>query len=261
MAFSYQYDLVVCAIFQDEARFLAEWIEFHEKQGIQHFYLFDNLSKDNPELILDPYIKSGLVDLIHWPYQYNTPKEWNAIQCNAYFICSQSIKKRAKWCAFIDTDEFIFCPDGSKLIDKLRLYDSFSAVVINWTFYGTSHISKIPKGEKMLDHLVWRAKDDFHGNSSIKTIAKPIMIKDCQNPHYFTYLNGYAVNEAFERINDYKSPSNTRSIFRMHHYWTRDEDFFFNVKIPRRMRWNNDVKDLIDSIMPLNEVYDPILKS
>ena len=40
--------LAICAIFRDEAPFLDEWIAFHRLMGVEHFFLYDNGSVDNP---------------------------------------------------------------------------------------------------------------------------------------------------------------------------------------------------------------------
>ena len=47
--------LAVCAIFRDEARYLAEWVSFQRVQGVERFYLYDNRSADDwrSELELD----------------------------------------------------------------------------------------------------------------------------------------------------------------------------------------------------------------
>ena len=54
----YKYDLAVCAIFKNEARFLKEWIEFYKLIGVEHFYLYNNFSNDNYQDVLQPYINS-----------------------------------------------------------------------------------------------------------------------------------------------------------------------------------------------------------
>src|SRR4051794_11337491 len=54
----YQYDFTVCAIFQNEAKYLKEWIEYHRLVGAQHFYLYNNRSTDHYMDILQPYIDS-----------------------------------------------------------------------------------------------------------------------------------------------------------------------------------------------------------
>src|SRR5947208_1673525 len=60
--------LAVCAIFRDEAQYLAEWVTFHRLQGVERFYLYDNLSTDAWEHTLEPEISSGIVDVQPWPY-------------------------------------------------------------------------------------------------------------------------------------------------------------------------------------------------
>ncbi len=43
---AYQYDLVLCSIFQNEAAWLREWLEFHLLVGVQHALLYNNHSTD-----------------------------------------------------------------------------------------------------------------------------------------------------------------------------------------------------------------------
>src|ERR1700722_14921537 len=136
-------ELAVCAIFQDDAKYLPEWIEFHEAQGVEQFYLYNNLSSDDFLEPLNPYIERGLVILIDWPFEQTNIKEWNGIQCMAYMDCIQRTKHYVKWCAFIDTDEFLFCTDGSKLNNYLQDFEDFAGVGANWMLYGTSGIHEI----------------------------------------------------------------------------------------------------------------------
>src|SRR5271165_4385432 len=81
---SYPYDLAICAIFQNEAPYLKEWIEFHKLVGVQHFYLYNNLSTDDYITVLAPYIDTKEVDLVDWPYPKTSPEHWYEIQCAAY---------------------------------------------------------------------------------------------------------------------------------------------------------------------------------
>ena len=57
------HSLSICAIFRDQAPYLAEWIEYHLLLGIEHFYLYDHQSIDAPINQLAPYIERGIVDL------------------------------------------------------------------------------------------------------------------------------------------------------------------------------------------------------
>src|SRR5690349_10881004 len=98
------YELSICAIFQNDARYLKEWIEFHRIQGVEHFYLYDNLSTDNPEITLSKYIEDDIVTLIPWPRVYDEAQggQWNSVQCGSYLDCLSKYGEESKWIAFLD---------------------------------------------------------------------------------------------------------------------------------------------------------------
>src|SRR3954453_4443413 len=57
--------LAVCAIFRDQARYLAEWVSFHRIQGVERFYLYDNRSTDDWRSELQSEIEGGIVEVQH----------------------------------------------------------------------------------------------------------------------------------------------------------------------------------------------------
>ena len=253
---SYEYDLAICAIFQNDAKYIPEWIEFHHRQGVQHFFLYNNLREDNPESYLKPYIDIGLVEVIDWSYTYEDC-DWNNMQLNAYNDCLSNNKKYCKWIAFLDTDEFLFSPDFKDLKKVLKKYDKFSAVGVNWVMYGTSNVS-CPDG-KILNHLVYRAILSEGANIHIKSIVKAKYATFVYNPHCCVYKTGNCVGENFDVIDGPFANKHSVNILRINHYWSRDIDFFYNVKLPRRERWGQPKQSCIDVEKTYNEVYDPIL--
>lgn len=257
----YQYELTLCSIFQNDAKYMPEWIEFHQKQGIEHFYLYNNRSTDNYQEILSPYIRSGLVEIINWDIGYEVESQWLAIQCAAYMDCIKKIKKKARWCAFLDTDEFLFNPNFTDLRQVLKNYTHHCGVVAYWMMYGTSGVEKILQGERMLNKLVMRRSV---GESQGKSIVQPKYVTKCHNPHYFFYKDGgITVNENKTAIapEHFFEQKYTGNILRINHYWSRDLDYFYNVKLARRQRWGNEIQSLIDYERLFNEVYDPILST
>ncbi len=58
--------LSLCCIIKNEARYLAEWIEYSKLIGVSRFYLYDHNSTDNTHAALAPYISSGTVVLHNW---------------------------------------------------------------------------------------------------------------------------------------------------------------------------------------------------
>lgn len=252
------YDLTVCAIYNEhDLPYMREWVEFHEKQGVQHFYLYNHGSSKSWKEFLKDYEDRGLIEVIDWPYYYSDHKQWNKIQNAAYMNCVEKIRNSVKWCAFIDTDEFLFSTFYRNLIEGLKDYDDFSGLSVNWIWFGTSGIYQIPLGEKMTDLLVWK---DSVTSKIIKTIAKPKYIKESYI-HNFTYNHGYTVNE--NKLPTPRCDSDSFSInkFRINHYWARDLSFFIFTKIPRYELWGNDVNNFIEYEKTLNSIYDDTIKS
>jgi hypothetical protein len=253
--------LCICTIFKNDAKYLPEWIEFHSERGVEHFYLYNNASQDDYKIILDRYVQLGIVELFDYCYDYDKEADWTRIQCSAYMHCIEMIRKKFKWCAFLDTDEFLFSPCNKDIKKTLKDYDDCSAIAVNWVMYGTSNVAKIPDGEKITNHLLYRSKIEFEGNDIPKSIVKPKYVLSCENPHYFTMKKGHRyVNENKEKIIGTFRSKNSVKFLRINHYWTRDEDFFLNTKIPRRKRWDESIEKTLNISSQLNDVFDPILR-
>ena len=123
-----KYSVSVCAIFKNEAPFLAEWIEYHRLIGFDHFYLYDNGSTDSPENVLKPYIEDGFVTLTDW--------KGGQMQLAAYRHFMETWKDETCWVAFIDLDEFI-CPIKCRDIKSfLEPFRKCPAVFLHWKLFG-----------------------------------------------------------------------------------------------------------------------------
>lgn len=126
-----KYNVAICAIFKNEAKYLKEWIEFHRIVGVEHFYLYNNNSEDDYQTILAPYEKQNLVTLIDWPK--------NQAQMEAYETCIKDYSADTKWIGFIDIDEFVVPRSMDTIYDFLRKFEkNRGAVKIYWRMYGTS---------------------------------------------------------------------------------------------------------------------------
>ena len=62
---------MILAIFKNEKGAMKEWLEHHIGRGVQHFYLIDDGSTDNPEEILKAYVDEG--DTMYDPTPRNVP--------------------------------------------------------------------------------------------------------------------------------------------------------------------------------------------
>lgn len=234
---SYQYNLSICAIFRDEGPYLKEWIEFHRLVGVQHFLLYNHLSVDNFREVLQPYIDNKIVEVIDLTDEIESRSHWGSIQTGSYNDGLAKLSGVSKWVAFIDSDEFLYPVKKDNLNTVLKNYEKFGGVCAHWAMFGTSHIPKIPEKVLQIEALVYRAKLDCPTNGHVKSIVRPERVSHFPNPHYAIYKLGYGqVNEnkvAFEGPINKEISSN---ILRINHYWTRDEDYFFNVKVPSRVK-------------------------
>lgn len=256
---NYKYDLTICAIFRDEARYLKEWIEFHRLAGVQHFHLYNHHSIDGYEAVLEPYINEGIVDLhgvekfAEWDQKYGI----GAVQCVAYIDALDTLRGVSKWVAFIDTDEFLFCPQGQNLVSFLKGYKQYGGVVANWQLFGTSGVPSIPFNQCLIETLTLAAPKDYCVNAHIKTIVQPTKATWVASAHHMVYAEGfYQVNTDRLPFEGALSPYIQIDKLRINHYWSRDEDFFWNVKVARRLQWQQPIDNIILMYNEINQVKD-----
>jgi hypothetical protein len=193
-AWPYWY-LSAVAIFKDEARHLDEWLAFGVLEGIEHFLLYDHVSKDNPREVLQPWIDAGIVELIDWPVIWK-----NGAQKEAYIDALHRLRGRTRWAAFIDIDEFLFSPSGCELPDVLKRYEAHAGVVVNWQCYGTSGHATRPEG-LTIECYTHRARAHWARNRRVKTIVDPFAAIEPDSPHLFTVQPGQSlVTEDFKPV-------------------------------------------------------------
>lgn len=227
-----KYELSLCAIFQDEGKYLKEWIEYHQLIGVEHFYLYNNNSQDDYKKVLKPYIKKKIVEVIDWPSPET--EDWTPYQIKAYNDCIKRRKKETHWLAIIDTDEYIVPMTTDHLPTLLKNYEKEGGLKIFWQFFGTSWIKSIPNDKTLIESLTLKASQNHPWNYNCKSICQPARVKE-----YF--VHGAKYLDPWHSIFPHGARGGAvqpihLDIVRIHHYWTRDEDFFINVKVPRRER-------------------------
>lgn len=132
------YYLTACLIFKDAASYLDEWLRFHLLVGVEHFYLYDNDSRDDFRSVLRPFLEMGQITLQHWPGP--------GAQVDVYQHCLEHYRPATRWMAFIDDDEFFFPATGSSLSEILRDYEEYAGVGVCWLLFGSNGHRTRPKG-------------------------------------------------------------------------------------------------------------------
>lgn len=218
------FGLAVCAIFRDEARYLAEWVAFHRLQGVERFYLYDNLSGDDWRAELAPEIAAGIVEVTHWPEEPG--------QLGAFDDCVARHRDDARWIAAIDVDEFLFSPTGASLPEVLHRFDKHPAVVVNRRFFGTNGHRHPPEG-LVTESYPMRSRDDDPSNVLVKSIVYPRMTVRALSAHTFA-LRGVPVGE-----DGLPAPTATRepataALLRINHYYAKSEEQFRRKSVTPR---------------------------
>ena len=229
----YAFNLSICAVFQNEADFLKEWIEYHRIVGVEHFYLYNNESTDEYLKILQPYINEGVVEVKEWPGVHG--QDWTPYQRAAYNDCIQKCKGKSRWLAVIDLDEFIVPVQKKTIQAVLKEFDSkpIGGLVMNWQIFGTSNIYSLDPAKPLIEQLIKKAPVQHGWNNHVKTICKPEKV-DEYLVHGARYKKGfYAVTS--NRQGGPFQPVQTDKIY-VNHYWTKDEKYFIEMKLPRRER-------------------------
>jgi hypothetical protein len=235
-------------MFQDEARWLKEWVEYHLLIGVQHFYLYNNFSRDNYEDVLQSYLERGTVELIEWPYVGG--KTFDAPQCHAYRDALSRAQNTVKWLAIIDVDEFLVPVKDDDLTAVLAAFEPDSAiggVCIAWVYFGTSYVPRIPLDKLMIETLVLNGDGiETPGpfpwdQGTFKSIVRTDRTKSFESPHVAVYNAGHSHVPLFH------------DLIQINHYWTKDDAFFNEVKIPRNMRRGVPIETSISWAAAMNK--------
>lgn len=202
-----KYLLSACIRVKDEARFLPELIAYHLCVGVQHFYIYDNNSTDNILIVLDEYIKRGIVTYLNWPVIPAYP--------SCYVDFFKEYGNCSTWVAFIDADEFIVEKNKGDLIRLLGEKQSNSAIGLNWRYFGSSYHETVPDGLVVSNFRRSNVKFDDH----VKVIARPRAVIGLFNLHNFFYAQfQFAISVNDQPIwGSFVNPSPTAQVF-IHHY-------------------------------------------
>lgn len=206
---------------KNEEPYLAEYLEFHILQGVDHFIFYDNGSTDGTKEILEPYIKAGLVELRTYPPEIT--------QRNNFWMMTHLLGEqvgKTEWIHFGALDERVFSPDGQKLPLVLERYKDAGGLSVAWEeFNSNGHTTKLPG--LITDRFTTTCKDTAQ---HIKTIVRPEAVTThCGNPHNFKYQPGFgSVDENHKSVDNAWNNKNpyTFNLIKNHHYRTLSREEF-----------------------------------
>lgn len=256
------YELSITAIFQNEAPYLKEWIEYHRMVGVEHFWLYNDGSTDNWAEVLAPYISQGVVEVMDWA----SPDTASFIkyQLMSYKDALNKAKGVSKWLALIDVDEFILPAEESTITACLeKNFSQAAGIYVNWHMFGTGGVY-LKEGQSQLFRLTACSKKYHPMNSVGKSIVRPdcVQLDEVWNCHHFVmqpnkhYCDGDGQQLSFVNL-DLKLDGTVHNKFiRINHYRMRDENFFKSVRLERTLRYGLPVWQLWEHYHAYNEEQD-----
>jgi len=235
--------LSVIAIFKNETMNLKIWLDHYIWQGVEHFYLIDNDSDDNPMNILKEYIDNGYVT-------YHFGPEKHIQDSHIRFIFDKyELKLRTYWLLYCDLDEFAF-GINQKLVKCLNQLEGYNVIYMNWLMFGSNGYIAHPYDIRTA--LTYR-EPNFH--ELTKYIIKTDFLTDSSQ------INIHNVSYNDQR---YIYNSTSDNLLRMNHYPIQSEEFFKKVKMSRGdATSSNNVRDMnyFNSYNKNTDFRDEILKN
>ena len=242
-----QYYLAVCAIAKNEGPYFQEWIEWHRKQGVEKFYIYDNESTDCTKEVLKPYIESGLVEYVYFPgYR---------MQLAAYDDCLKNFRFDARWIAFIDLDEFIVPIKDDSIPAFLKRFEDSPAVEVNWLIYGSGGAKKKLPGT-MMERFKCHSQPTHYLNRHVKSIVDTRRVFNMIGCHEAARVSGYATDSHGNPIKKhFREREPQQDIIRINHYAVRSyEEFLEKQNRGRASGSNRTVKSEYFDKYDLNDV-------
>lgn len=132
---NYKYNLVILAMFKNEKHAIKEWLEHYIKEGVEHFYLIDDMSTDNWE----NEIQNFSITL------YKNKNDKNQLENYNYFL--NEIKKTSKWVLVVDLDEFMYSRNNFKTISQYlnTVDEKIGQINVKWKMFGSNNHINQPK--------------------------------------------------------------------------------------------------------------------
>jgi hypothetical protein len=212
----YKYNFAIMAIFKNETMVLKTWLEHYLWQGVDHFYLIDNGSTDNPLTILQKYIKQGIITYYYRPERFCQAHHYRDI------FDYENLKETCKWLCICDLDEFFFGTEQI-LAKELDNFDNYDVINTHSFFYGSDGLIKQP--EDIRTAIVHRTDDIINGN---KYIFKPSSVKDSSE----VWIHWLVEPGTYQKKTGLNSIDNDTKI-RLNHYVVQSLEYFQEVKMTR----------------------------
>lgn len=195
-----EHEMCLCSMVRNQGRFLKEWVMYHAQMGVQRWFLYDNNSDDDTDVVIEWLRRANYNVTRHvWP--------WIKTQEAGFAHCALRARETCQWVGFIDVDEFFHLPSGLVLHDVLRNQSNYDYVgeIRAWCYsFGPSGLRRVPVQGVTVGYTCRLAAPERH-----KSIVRPEALNSTliNVVHHFHLRNGYEpvnVDRGVLVINHYK---------------------------------------------------------
>ncbi|KAM6573252.1 hypothetical protein CsatA_017332 [Cannabis sativa] len=195
------HEMCVCTMVRNQAWFLKEWVMYHSIIGVERWFIYDNNSNDDLNVVVESLRAQKYNITRHvWP--------WVKTQEAGFAHCAVRARDTCEWVGFIDVDEFIHLPTNLLLHDVLTNQTEHNGHVAELRTschsFGPSGLKHVPSKGVTVGYTCRLAIAERH-----KSIVKPEALNSSliNVVHHFHLKNGFDyvnVDRGVMVINHYK---------------------------------------------------------
>jgi len=209
--------LAIVTCIKNEGEDLVEWLCYHRHIGVSRFVIYDNLSTDATQRILEALPFQDEITILSVSDE--------SAQDFAFRDAVKRFRNSLDWATFLDGDEFIVPLGEASIIDKLAEFEErgIDGFGICWRVFGSSgHIDRPPG--LVTESFTRRAPDNFAPNRHVKSAVRLKAVEGMANQHYFRLNGTYRLDDGSALPPDFKGIAPRASFtqgFAIHHYITK----------------------------------------
>lgn len=209
--------LTLCCIAKEETPFLKEWLAYHAQRGVEHFYVYDNMSTTPIRNVLGGFADGSMVTVLRVPGKN--------MQLSVYADCLKNFGAKSRWMGFIDLDEFVLPREDADIRVFLSEFEAYGGLAATWWLFNSSGHLKRPDGLVLQNYTeAFAEQNSYH----VKCFVNPAKTGAPLSPHHFQHSNGaYCVNEDHVPLSPWRqfTVAGGRRI-RINHYFVRSQQDF-----------------------------------
>ncbi len=182
----FKYYCSVCMIIKNDNEYLAEWLDWHIKQGVEHFYIYDHDSLQP----VSEFIKELPENIRNKITVIQFGGEHDFAQHEAYNDCLNKYRAESRWIGFIDSDEMTRVKENKKLPEFLKEFENSAGLFIGWEMYGAN--GRVKKSAEPVRQRFTRLTE-YTGQDGVgKVFVQPYMMRQMLTHNGYT-VDGFGI--------------------------------------------------------------------